>query len=177
MEDYGDRVYTRQLARVGEIGEALRGGSSPIYVYLSGKLGSGKTRLAAWLLAQHYMHVVESRTGATGRQPLFTSAAALTELRFRQTGEEDLERAGKLEQVFHGSFLVIDDLARIPGYKGEEAFLERVVEERYNAELSTVLTGNAKTGVFGERFADFLTYFTEIVLVGKSRSERAGRSK
>ena len=177
MDDYGDRAYRKMLEKLRGIGEELREGRGvPLYLYLCGKLGSGKTRAAAWLLGQFYLHVLGARATLSGRQPLFISAAKLVDFRFRRNweDEEDAERWEMVrEQLFRSSFLVIDDVSRIAGYKGEEAFLERVVEERYNEELSVVLTGNAGDGDFGERFRDFLAYFEEVALVGRTRRERA----
>lgn len=185
MDDGGDRDYRAALARVRELSRDLRVDGPPddgLYLYLVGNFGSGKTRLATWVLREVYAGILErgvgpGRTSAT--RPLFVEAKRFGDLRFLRREDEDVddERVGLRERLFTSTLLVIDDVSRIAGYKGEVNFLEDVVETRYNECLSTVLTGNTPdvTETLGARLADFVGgYFEVLALGGPSRVERAG---
>ncbi len=178
MDDYGDVDYGNQLNKISEIGSNLREGNGlPIYLFFYGKFGSGKTRSAVWLLEQFYLHLVSARKCPI--RPLFIKASDLGEYRFQKKWVDDdnydeICRTEKVrKQLFEGPLLVVDDVARIAGYKGEFDFFERVVETRYDEELSTILTSSTIPSGIGGRFYDYLSYFDEILFTGKNRRERS----
>lgn len=148
----------------------------PIFYLLTGQFGAGKTRVAAWLLKCAYWGLKKHRPGQISptRTPLFIRANRLVECRFRSlhdAEDEDAEERDLLrERLFESHFLVIDDIGRFAEYKGERDFLERVIEERHDEERSTVLTGNLSE--FPPRFADFLSMFENVPMMGRTRKER-----
>lgn len=121
----------------------------PVQLILKGVFGSGKTRLACGLLTA-------AAWGWQKRQhshyyPQFMYGSALGRYRF-DTGVDDW--ADTLEFLERSCFLVIDDAFRGPGYKGEQDFLEYLLDRRVGNRLSTVLTTNEKPDNMGsERFS------------------------
>lgn len=191
MDDGGDAAYGAALARLLALGrDDLATGrflERPRFLQLAGPFGTGKTRAATWLLVQACLGVRRRPRGVTSGWtgasllPYFARAAELNDYRFVGFGRGDDggdQRESVRERIFRTPFLVLDDLGRLAGNRGEEAFVERVVEERFDAELSTVITSNVKPTVAGEapdglpaRFADFLRQFECVPLVGPSRRE------
>lgn len=177
MEDYEDVNYRRQLDKISEVGSNfLEGRGLPVYIFLHGKFGVGKTRSAVWMLKQLYRYLIEKRKCPI--RPLFIKASDLGEYRFQRKWVDDdnydeICRTEKVrKQLFEGPLLVVDDVARIANYKGEWEFLEYVVERRYDDELSVILTSSTSATEFVGRFYDYLSYFEDVPLVGKSRRER-----
>jgi DNA replication protein DnaC len=187
MEDDGNAGYRKQLRRIEAFAaERLDGaefiGSKPLFVYLTGSFGAGKTRAAAWLLKRAYLGMKRHRAGLIGARstPLFVRTNRLVEFRFPKRDEEEEAEEWNLlrDRVFSTRFLVIDDIGRIADYKGELVFLERVVEERFDEGLSTVITSNLsgeELRALGARFADFLAMFEEVTLTSRTRAARRGR--
>jgi len=178
--------YLAALDQIAAIGETLRSRrflSEPVFLLLSGPFGSGKTRAACWLLLQAYLGVTEGRC-PPGFAPLFIRVPQLADLRFRALGGgaeegEDEERRGAVrDRLDSCSLLVIDDVARVAGYRGEEQFVESVVERRWEDERSVILTGNVdgeadasgkRLPGLSPRFRDFLRYFEVAALTGGTR--------
>lgn len=152
--------------------EGLLVGRRDLSLAFVGGFGTGKTRLAVWLLRRAWEGDLGTRNSAI-QFPRFFAASALGDLRFRSHSapeDEEDSRSRDRDALERCPLVVIDDVGRLAGYKGEERFLEAVVEKRHDALLSTILTANElpKEG----RFADFLRYFTKIPLVGLThRSE------
>lgn len=141
-------------------------------VVLVGSFGTGKTRLAVKLLAHAYVGLKASGWRmAAFEVPLFARARELGDLRFRplDRGDERDDIEDLRDRVFRSRFLVLDDIGRTSGYKGEAEFLERVVEARVEAELPTVVTASSLPA--SERLTDFLAGadFERIPLTGESR--------
>lgn len=159
-----------RFARVREVGAKLSTWPTVEWfpLLLTGAFGVGKTRIATWLLRKAF-EAWGPRAQEGPRFPRFFSAADLANLRFKSFAAEDEEDQRDLlrDALEHSPVLVIDDVGRISGYKGEELYLESVVERRFNAERTTILTLNEVPAE--GRFADFLAYFEEIALAGDSR--------
>lgn len=199
MYPNSDREYRAALRRVEGIGERLSSRDflrDPVFTLLTGVFGSGKTRAACWLLRAAFEGLGgvarggNAETGEpatvvpTAMAPLFIRAAQLAELRFRslsredEAGEEEDRREALRDRLDSASLLVIDDVTRVAGYRGEEHFVESVIERRWEADRSVVLTGNLdgeadESGrpVAGltPRFRDFLRYFEVVRLGGETR--------
>jgi len=173
----GDAAYQRVLIHVGNLAEERLASRDflrrPIFLRFTGAFGSGKTRLACWTLRHAYLGMLPICNAAVN--PLFVKASDLVELRFQKRfgeADEDDERASAVrDRLFSSAFLVIDDVSRVAGYRGEELFVEHVVERRWEDLRSTVLTMNSNNSL-SVRFADFLNYFDELPLVGGSRRAR-----
>jgi DNA replication protein DnaC len=163
----GNEVAFEQLDEIAD--RVAAGDGQDLHLVLTGDFGVGKTRIAVWLLRRAFDWFAPlTRDGADF--PRFFAAADLADLRFRSySGPDDEEdrRDEAREALVRSPFVVIDDVGRVSGYKGEELYLESVVEERWNdGRLATVLTMNElpREG----RFADFLKYFEDVPLVGRS---------
>lgn len=138
-----------------------------------GPFGTGKTLIAVRMLAAAYVGLKASgrKLGAV-EVPLFVKAREATEVRFIKSGipEDEADEAEALrERIFGTRFLVLDDLGRIAGYKGEEEFLERVIESRYENELVTAVTASKLT-FESARLVDFVesAAYEKFVLSGES---------
>jgi len=176
----GDEDYRAVREKIREIGERLREyavedpDAIPIFLSIRGNWGVGKTRMATWLLRQVYAGMRDRRSNYGGRAPLYLSATRAAELRFRNYAhisedpqEEDAEvLRGRL---FTSAFLVLDDVGRVAGYKGEEQYIQRIVEERWQEGKSTVLTISSVDDVLSPRFRDFLREFMNVIIPGESR--------
>lgn len=178
MEDGGNDQYREALEFIES--EAVRlanpqtweSESNASFMFV-GNFGTGKTRLAVKLMAHAYVGIKTlGRIGRIGT-PLFIKAKDLGELRFSFSNlpEDDAQRLQALRAEVHESpFLVLDDIGRIVGYKGEEEFLERVIEHRYENELTTVVTAS-KSNFESQRLKDFLesSAYERVILAGESR--------
>ena len=183
MHDGGDPVYRTTLDRVESIAEELSTKTvsrrKPVFLHLQGTFGSGKTRASTWLIRNAYLGMSRTQGGLARSEnlPFFISAAQLVELRFGRNLQEDEEvedeRLARQRRLFSSRFLVIDDLGRLVGFRGEERYLERVIEERWNDCLSTVLTSSSKNEAFAERFQDYLKYFETLVFARESQRRSA----
>lgn len=167
MDPAKNEKRLRLLARIGE--ELEGGGRSDLALILTGPFGVGKTRVAVWLLRRAYERWRPKAT-STLDFPRFFRSTDLAELRFGRSysapeDEEDRKAAAR-DALERAPFVVIDDIGRVAGYRGEELYLESVVERRFENERATVLTAN-KLPSEG-RFADFIRNFEEIPLVGRS---------
>jgi DNA replication protein DnaC len=153
-----------------ELGKSLGVGDlKDVFVLLLGTFGVGKTRIATWLLRRAWDHLAPKSTSGLDF-PRFFRVSDLAELRFRKHyGEdEDEDRREEARSALERCpLVVIDDVHRVAGYRGEEVFLEGVVEKRYDAELSTILTANELPRE-ETRFADFLRYFRTYPIGGRS---------
>lgn len=166
----------RAFERVRALGDALEAGALAVPgkpsldLILEGAFGSGKTRLAVWLLRRAYAHRGRRRLRQSAF-PRFAHATEAVELRFAQRygepDEDELRRAEIRECLARSPLVVLDDVGRVSGYKGEEMYLETIVERRWNDGLSTILTMNARPAV-NSRFADFLRYFETLAIEGVS---------
>lgn len=185
MRAGGDAGYLSALDRIAEIGDLLRSRAflgAPVCVVVSGPFGSGKTRAACWLLLQAFLGVLDGRC-PPGFAPLFIRVPQLAELRFRSfsgdaDGEDEDSRALLRERLDTCSLLLVDDVSRVAGYRGEEQFVENVIERRWEDNRSVILTGNVEGEVdasgkhlpgLSPRFRDFLRYFEHVILTGGSR--------
>jgi len=183
MDTSGDAAYRRQLAGMEDLAAkrldtAAFFEDDPLFLYLNGSFGVGKTRVATWLAKRAFLGLRANRTSGTGPRwcPLFVPTNRLVEYRFQKRwDDEDAEEWNLFrDRMFSSRFLIIDDVGRISDFKGEMNFLERVVEERYNDELSTVITSNLDgkaLKALAPRFADFMRMFTEITLNSATRRE------
>lgn len=173
----GDPAYTTVLEKLKRVAaEDLRTGAhraKPVFVKIGGPFGSGKTRMVVYMLAEAYLGM--GRIGNSARIPMFLRAADLTDLRFTRMDEaeegDDDRREVRRERLFTAELLVIDDLTRIAGYRGEEHWVERVIERRWEADRSTILTLNSRESSLNPRFEDFLKYFDTYVFAGSSHRE------
>ena len=118
MDDDGSAAYRKQLRRVEALAaERLDGAEfvdgSPLNVYLTGKFGAGKTRVATWLLKRAYLGMKRARAGRIGPKstPLFIRTNRLVEYRFsKRDDDEDAEEWNLLRaRIFSSLFLVIED--------------------------------------------------------------------
>jgi DNA replication protein DnaC len=170
LETFDRAENSAAVERVEELGADLAGGGArDASLVLTGPFGVGKTRLAVWLLRRAF-EFLRGRAGSSVGFPRFFRSTDLAELRFGRSfsGPEDEEdrKTESRDALERSPFVVIDDISRLAGYRGEELYLETVVEKRFDAELGTVLTANKLPGE--GRFADFIRYFEEIPLVGRS---------
>jgi hypothetical protein len=185
MRHGGAGNYLAALDQIAVIGEALlcrRYLTDPVFLLLSGPFGSGKTRAACWLLLQAYLGAIDGRC-PPGFAPLFIRVPQLADLRFRALGdgredEDEDHRAALRDRLSDCALLVIDDVARVAGYRGEEQYVENIVERRWEDERSIILTGNVdgeadasgkRLPGLSPRFRDFLRYFEVIALTGETR--------
>lgn len=141
----------------------------PVLVKFCGTLGSGKTRAATWLLREYY---AASFPIVASTCPLFLAADDLVDLRFRaiyrrEEDEEEERREVLRDRLKTADLLVLDDVARVEGFRGEEHFVERTIERRIQLERSTVLTLNGVEGL-SDRFRDILEEFEEVAFPGRS---------
>lgn len=165
--------YINKIEIVGdEILTTFKYIDEPIFYWIEGKYGTGKTRIATWLVKQAYLGIRGRSFGFEyDFRPLFMSASQITEYRFNKF-DEDPDYDEIRERIFKCSFLAIDDIGKIASYKGEKLFIERVIEERWNEQLSTIITSNVDSKEISMRFDDFISTFDNFVIVGKSRAER-----
>lgn len=143
------------------------------FAVLLGTFGTGKTTLATWLLRRSWEYWAPKSTSSLDF-PRFFRISDLAELRFRKhfDVDDDEDRREESRRALEcAPVVVIDDVHRVAGYRGEEVFLESVVEKRYDNELSTILTANEMPAE-DSRFADFLKYFRIFPLVGESHRGR-----
>lgn len=160
------------IGEIAEIGDRLAGGTSgEVFALLLGTFGVGKSRLATWLLRRSWEYWAPMSSSGLDF-PRFFRISDLADLRFKKHfgGDDDEDEARRDEAraaLERSPLVVVDDVHRVAGYRGEEVYLESVVERRYDAELSTVLTAN-ELPAEGSRFADFLRYFRTFPLIGKS---------
>lgn len=168
--NYGESVeYRAILARIKQLGVELAELHAclkrPVFLCLKGSFGTGKTRSAVWLLRQAYLGVKHM-----SQAPYFMTSAQLVDVRFERRGSDEADDPinERRDRAFRSPFLVLDDVARFSGFRGEQDFVERVVDERFNAGRSTVLTSNARDGDLPERFQDLLRGFEELVFKGES---------
>jgi DNA replication protein DnaC len=162
-------LYREALERLAEVAAALYDGDLDVNLVLTGDFGVGKTRVAVHLLRFAYDAILPT-TSEMWHFPRFFTARAVVELRFARSysspeDEEDAREADR-EALRRSPLVVIDDVGRIAGYKGEETYVEAIVEDRYENERATILTFNQMPTE--GRFADFLRYFEEVSLVGAS---------
>lgn len=144
----------------------------PLNLLLFGGFGSGKTRIACWVLRELYRAVYP--THFPDRYGLFLRASRAVETRFSRgflRGEEDGEDEGAdlRRRAETSAVLVLDDVSRLPGYRGEGIYLEQLVEHRWGEGLSTILTLNGKVEALEERFRDLLRYHRCVNVPGGSR--------
>lgn len=170
MDSFDQEGNEAAVGRIMTVGGFLeRGEARDAALVLTGPFGVGKTRLAVWLLRRAF-EFLRGRAASSVGFPRFFRSTDLAELRFGRSfsGPEDEEdrREEARDALERSPFVVIDDIGRSAGYRGEELYLETVVEKRFDAELGTVLTAN-KLPTEG-RFADFIRYFEEVPLVGRS---------
>lgn len=182
MRDLGGKGYAKSLKRLEELSDDLLEGSfleDPVHLLIGGNFGTGKTMSSACLLRRAYLGIKSRGIHFfdAERVPLFARASEIGEYRFNRVVDDD--NSEDYEQIrgrlFNCAFLVIDDIGRIADYKGERDFLERVIEHRYDEELSTVLTCNLSDEELksqSPRFYDFLGRFEEILMIGETRRER-----
>lgn len=178
--DSKSRVQEEQLKFIeregNEISTNFKYVENPIFFWIQGKYGTGKTRIATWLVKQAYL-------GMKGKsfpydfdfRPLFMSTSNITEYRFKKlnsVSDDDFDYGEMRDRIFNCSFLAIDDIGKIASYKGEKQFIERVIEERWNEQLSTIITSNVDAKEISVRFEDFITPFKKFTMIGRSRKER-----
>lgn len=156
------------------LGDRLsRGMDRDASVALTGSFGVGKTLLAVFLLRRSWEFWAPRSTSGLDF-PRFLRATDLAELRFRRNFDADDEedrREEAREALARSPLVVIDDVQRVAGYRGEEVYLESVIERRYDDRLATVLTANLLPSD-DSRFADFLRYFEVFPIRGESRRGR-----
>lgn len=156
LQDMDMRPYPLDLVHIiNDLYTELRDGGyvrDPVFAVMDGGYGNGKTRVACHLVEAAYAGYARVR-GVPGRcPPTFVTSSRLVDSRFDR---DSAERA-----VAESScFLVIDDVNRIAGYKGEMDYLESVVERRFYDDLSTVLTMNVTLEEVKGRFGSFLKEF------------------
>lgn len=158
MEDDDRDAYRAALDRVEQIAAEFELGELRSLIF-SGSFGTGKTRLAVRLLGAAYRGLKMKKVALKDNAvPMFIKATELVEMRFnfRDAPEDEIdERALLRDRAFNAVFIVLDDIGRIAGYKGEEEFIERVIEHRYENDLPTLVT--ASTDKFDSaRLLDFL---------------------
>jgi len=162
-------AYRGLLRKLERARDRLVAAEEPVLLALRGSIGSGKTRSAVWLLREYYASIpsVFLRTA-----PLFLPASDLVDLRFRALygrgdDEEEDRREALRERLETSSLLVLDDVARVEGFRGEEHYVERTIERRLALEAPTILTLNSDDGL-SERFRDLLNEFESIVFSAPS---------
>ena len=165
---------------IGEVERALERlvdpGEPPTFLKLRGAIGGGKTRAAVWLLRELYAASYPI-CGATC--PLFLRASALVDLRFRALSPRDDDEEEDRREVLRGrlesaSLVVLDDVARVEGFRGEEHYVERVIETRVDLDRPTILTLNSVDGL-SARFRDLLEEFESVVLAPERSFRRPRR--
>lgn len=141
------------------IDESLRSGEFseyPVFLVIDGRFGNGKTRTAAHLVtAAYHGFVANHRVRAESTRPYFIRASAAARVRFDQDN-------GIWAYLFDSCFLVLDDINRIAGYKGETDFIEEVIEHRHQKGRSTVITMNTSLDNVGQRLSSFLSEFEHL---------------
>jgi hypothetical protein len=173
--DWGEAAT--DVAEVLALGDRLaKGEERDVSVALTGAFGVGKTLLAVHLLRRAWDFWFWSpRSTSRLDFPRFFRATDLAELRFKRNfgGEDDEEdrRGGEREALARAPLVVIDDVQRVAGYRGEEVYLETVLERRHDDRLATVLTAN-RLPEDDTRFADFLRYFEVFPINGESHRGR-----
>lgn len=134
----------------------LRSGSyltDPVFLVIDGSYGNGKTRTACHLLeAAYHGYLKRSVSRSTEVRPYFLRASKAANKRFDSDSAESLF-------CEESPFLVLDDINRLAGYKGESDFLEDVIEDRFNLRLSTVVTMNVKLEAIEARLGSYLKNF------------------
>jgi len=138
---------------------------NPLFLILKGDHGNGKTRCAVHLMESAFKSFSGSIKNHFLWAPYFLSCYEIGKYRF------DFEEEAKDKLfLFKSGFLVLDDVGRFAGYKGELEFLQHIIEKRYNEMLSTVLTGNTLEH-FSERFQSILSQF-DLIHFGIDNSRR-----
>lgn len=174
MRDDGDAVYRVAITQLAKIGDELADAKpKPKFIYLRGIYGTGKTRVAAWLVRRAYPRVAFR---SSSEVPYFITSSSLADVRFEQrvgpNDECDHPSNERRWRAFHAPLLAIDDVGRFVGFRGEQEFIERVIDERIMAGRSTVVTSNLRDEELPDRFREVLGTFTQITLSGTSRRTR-----
>jgi len=175
MVDGGEEDYRAAMNRIREIIDesilTAKFRDEPIFVDINGPFGSGKTRSGVCMVKAAYRGLFERFWIKACETPLFITAKNLVELRFGKSWnrDEDDDAQDELrEQVMKSEFLLIDDLGRLPGYKGEVGYLESIIDHRWGEALSTVVTTSRSEGNYPARIEDLLKYFETIFFVAES---------
>lgn len=144
---------------VRNLDEKLRSGtfrSEPEFLLFDGEYGNGKTRTACHLVEAAYRGYLDN-PAARGDvlRPYFVMASEAARVRF----DDDSD----LHPYMHDSvFLAFDDINRLAGYKGEQEFIETIIERRYYRGLSTVITVNGYLESVSGRLGSFLKQFSRL---------------
>lgn len=151
----GDRLRAALVSLRGML-ERGKYFAFPVFLLFDGGYGVGKTRAACHLLEAAYKGFKLKRASRSSNvRPQFLRASKASRSRFDDDSVEKL-------MCEESPFLVLDDVNRIAGYKGEESFVEDVVEERRDAGLSTLITINTPLEQIEGRFGSYLKTFTHI---------------
>lgn len=138
----------------------------PLFLTLDGSFGNGKTRVACHLLAAAYDGFRKCRNKLVDPvEPRFLKASLAARKRFDDDSAEKLF----VEEAY---VLVIDDVNRVSGYKGEMEYLEDAIEDRFQKRLSTILTFNVDISTLNPRFGSFLRQFVNVSF-GNAPDQRA----
>lgn len=158
--------YAASIDLVRALGaQLLTSGASAFSAIIKGPFGSGKTRLACWLLEQaaraKWLGLLPHPTQVgTSPWPMFVEGSYLVDLRFDNKDNSDTR-----QRVLGGAaFVVLDDPFRSSGNRGHDTWVEGIIEMRWMRGLHTVVTRNLNKDSKSDRFEDFLKNFAQVIL-------------
>ena len=153
----------------------------PRFILLYGGFGSGKTMISAMMARAATEGILSEKFKVaknSGRLPYFVRAIDMINCRFdRKIYDESQEKIELIRKTLYNSeFLVIDDIGRLNGFKGETNFVQTIIDHRYDNMLATFVNTNViYSGKSFEksRMADMFYNFEQYKLNGLSRKDRA----
>lgn len=164
------------LDNLNKIGDDLLQGNyfkDPVFLILQGKFGVGKTRVGCYLTKKSYECIIVKKyrlSDYVKQLPLFVRASEVVNYKFLNNDNKNFR-----DRLFNSVFLFIDDILRVVEFKGDFDFIHQIIENRYDNNLSTIVSLNSpldKLNGMQPRFVDFMSQFKSYTLIGKTRLER-----
>lgn len=141
--DHADWLASFETARAA----IARGG----IIALTGKRGTGKTQLAAWLIRWMIEQLNTDDSSGLSRRPdskYFTAQGLF--LHIRKGYAQGENESNQVHSLIRPELLVIDEVQERRGTDWENAAFVNIVDQRYARELPTVLIGNLQPQAFLE---------------------------